>query len=118
MRAGDTSVSVEVFSTYLSAFAEPVDGGLRQMLDPMTFGAWEPADVWADLRSLAMPLHIVRGGTSDVLSSDVVNEMRAQLPAARFHEVDGAGNFLMLAKPERLAAIIDEVVLEVEAIGA
>ena len=118
MNAGDPTVPAEVFSTYLAAFAEPVDGGLRQMLDPMTFGAWAPADVWADLRSLAMSLHIVRGGASDVLSPDVFNEMRAQLPAARFHEIDGAGHFLMLAKPERLAAIIDEVVLEVEATGA
>ena len=118
MRAGDPSVPTEAFSTYLSEFAEPVEGGFRQMLDPMTFGAWEPADVWADLQSLAMPLHFVRGGTSDVLPPEVVNEMRARLTAARFHEIEGAGHFMMLAKPERLAAIIDEAVRDVEAIGA
>jgi pimeloyl-ACP methyl ester carboxylesterase len=37
---------------------------------------------------------------------------------ARFHQINGAGHFLMLAKPERLAAIIEEAILDIEAVGA
>ena len=88
------------------------------MLDPMTYGAWAPADVWTDLQSLPMPLHIVRGGTSRVLSQEVATEMRARLTAAQFHEINDAGHFLMLAKPERLAALIEKVVVDVSFLGA
>lgn len=117
MSATDPTVPTGAFATYLSEFAEPVEGGIRQMLDPMTFGAWAPADVREDLRSLAMPLHLVRGATSRVLSPDAADEMRARFPMARFHEIDGAGHFLMLAKPERLAAIIEEAILDIEPVA-
>lgn len=118
MSAADPTVPTGAFAAYLSEFAEPVEGGIRQMLDPMTFGAWAPADVWEDLRSLAMPLHLVRGAISRVLTAEAADEMRARLPKARFHQIDGAGHFLMLAKPERLAAIIEESVPDIEAVGA
>jgi 2-(acetamidomethylene)succinate hydrolase len=118
MSAADPTVPTHAWLAYLSEFAEPVEGGMRQMLDPMTFGAWAPADVWQDLRSLAMPLYLVRGATSRVLSPEVADQMRARLPRARFYQIDGAGHFLMLAKPRHLAAVIEEVVLDVEAVGA
>lgn len=76
-----------------------------------------PADVWKDLRSLTMPLHLVRGATSRVLSPEAADEMRARLPKARFHQIDGAGHFLMLAKPERLAEVIEETVLDIKPVG-
>lgn len=113
MSAADPSVPTDVLAKYLSDFSETVGGGIRQKLDPMTYGAWEPKDVWNDLATLTMPLHIIRGGTSRVLSAEVAAEMCSRLPKAQYHEVEGAGHFMMLAKPERVETIIRDVVLNI-----
>jgi pimeloyl-ACP methyl ester carboxylesterase len=114
MSAADPSIPKDVLAKYLSEFSEPVEGGIRQMLDPMTYGAWEPEDVWSDLSTLSMPLHIVRGGTSRVLSAEAAEEMRSRLPTARYHEVEGAGHFMMLAKPECVETIIRDVISDLQ----
>ncbi|MGM4963061.1 alpha/beta fold hydrolase [Tardiphaga sp. 1201_B9_N1_1] len=112
MSAADPSIPKEVLSAYLSAFSEPVEGGIRQKLDPMTYGAWEPEDVWNDLATLTMPLHIVRGGNSRVLSAEVASAMCSRIPTARYYEVEGAGHFMMLAKPESLETITRNLIVE------
>lgn len=112
MSAADPSIPTDVLARYLSEFSETVEGGIRQKLDSMTYGAWEPEDVWGDLAKLTMPLHIIRGGTSRVLSAEVAEEMKARLPAAQYHEVEGAGHFMMLAKPDRVEAVIRKAISE------
>ncbi|MDB5619935.1 alpha/beta hydrolase [Tardiphaga sp.] len=106
MNAADPTVPGALFMTYLADFAEAVEGGIRQKLDPQTFGAWSPADVWADLESLDIPLFLVRGETSRVLSRENAEEMQSRMPKAHFEVIDGAGHFLMLAQPESLANVI------------
>lgn len=110
MSAADPSIPTDVLARYLSEFSETVEGGIRQKMDPMTYGAWEPEDVWDDLAKLTMPLHIIRGGSSRVLSADVAEEMKARLPTAQYHEIELAGHFMMRAMPDRVEAVIRKAI--------
>ena len=70
-------------------------------------GALVP-DLWPLYRAIAQqPTLIVRGATSDLLSSAILERMLAEGPQARAIEVEGIGHAPMLDEPQAKAAIID-----------
>lgn len=65
-------------------------------------------DLWPAFTALAggRPSLLVRGGTSDLLSGDIADRMRAAAPSMAFVEVPGVGHAPMLDEPEARAGIL------------
>ena len=66
-------------------------------------------DLWPAFRNLAegRKLLLVRGATSDLLSSDIAGRMREATPEMKFVEVPGVGHAPMLDEPAARDAILD-----------
>ena len=66
-------------------------------------------DLWPAFRNLAegRKLLLVRGATSDLLSSDIAGRMHEAAPEMKFVEVPGVGHAPMLDEPAARDAILD-----------
>lgn len=70
-----------------------------------SFGA-KPVECWTEFDACqGMPLGLIRGAGSDLLSREVSERMRARRPDLIFAEVPGRGHMPFLDEPEALAAI-------------
>jgi len=85
--------------------------GLRINYDPalaevFNRAAAVPDDSWADFDAMAgLPLALIRGANSDLLSPDTAAEMRRRRPDMIFAEVPDRGHVPFLDEPEAVAAI-------------
>lgn len=79
----------------------------RRMREPVLAGlATPPADPWPFFDALAgLPLALIRGEGSDLLSRATAEEMRRRRPDMVYAEVPGRGHVPFLDEPESLAAI-------------
>ena len=65
-----------------------------------------PADLWPLFAALdGLPVALIRGANSDLLSAAAAAEMRRRRPDMIFAEVPGRGHIPFLDEPEALAAI-------------
>jgi pimeloyl-ACP methyl ester carboxylesterase len=87
------------------------DGRLVWKLDPAirniprTGTAARAMDLWVPYARIAVPVLVVRGTESDVLSRDTADRMRVVQPRTTVVEVPGVGHAPSLTEPEALAAI-------------
>lgn len=88
------------------------DGGLDNTYDPALAGALggaiasPPAANWPLFEACAgLPLALIRGANSDILSRATADEMRRRRPDMVFAEVPDRGHTPFLDEPEALAAI-------------
>ena len=91
------------------------DGGFKPHYDPaiaLPFKAVTPelakvgeAMLWAAYDSLKMPLLLLRGAESDLLSPATAQAMSERGPRARLHEFAGVGHAPMLVQPEQRAVV-------------
>ncbi|NNJ10424.1 alpha/beta hydrolase [Chloroflexales bacterium ZM16-3] len=87
-------------------------GGLRPDADGLTLAwpkAWEaqifslvPIDTWDALRRLRMPLLIIRGSRSDLLTDRSWRQLQRRMPNAHLVELDG-GHMVPLERPAAVA---------------
>ena len=98
------------------AFAERLytetDDGLHNRYDPELrtsfLAAFDgpDADLWPLFDAAAeLPLALIRGANSDLLSAETATEMRRRRPDMIFADVAGRGHVPFLDEPEALAAI-------------
>jgi cobalt-zinc-cadmium efflux system protein len=59
--------------------------------------------LWAHYEAIAVPILIVRGGDSDLLSSATVDEMLRRNPHARSITIPGVGHAPAFMKSEQIA---------------
>lgn len=65
-----------------------------------------PPDLWPAFEALGpVPVLLLRGELSDLLSEETVDEMRRRLPGMEAVSVPGVGHAPMLTEPEAVAAI-------------
>jgi pimeloyl-ACP methyl ester carboxylesterase len=65
-----------------------------------------PSDLWPLFDACAgLPLALIRGATSDLLSRETAAKMQARRPDMIFAEVPGRGHLPFLDEPESLAAV-------------
>jgi pimeloyl-ACP methyl ester carboxylesterase len=69
-------------------------------------------DLWDDVANVKVPMLLIRGGTSGVVSDDDVEELRRRKPDAEVLTVDGAGHSIQGDKPVELARILEELLAE------
>lgn len=88
--------------------------GLRITYDPALRGAFlaafqgEPVDLWPLFDACAdLPLALIRGASSDLLSEETAAEMRRRRPDMVFADVPGRAHIPFLDEPESLVAIRD-----------
>lgn len=88
--------------------------GLRIPYDPSLREAFlaafdgPPVDLWPLFDALAgVPLALIRGANSDLLTADTVAKMRARRPDMAFAEVPGRAHIPFLDEPEAVALIRD-----------
>ena len=80
------------------------DPALRRSFD--TAMAAETPDLWPLFDLLeGVPLALIRGANSDILTAEVAGRMRARRPDMTFAEVPHRGHVPFLDEPEALAAI-------------
>ncbi|MEO8539588.1 MAG: alpha/beta hydrolase [bacterium] len=60
---------------------------------------------WDALKAIACPLLVLRGGKSDVLSSDIASRMVEAVPGSKLVEVPGVGHAPILVEPEAVKAL-------------
>lgn len=88
--------------------------GLRIPYDPALRDAFlvafegPPVDLWPLFDALAgLPLALIRGANSDLLTVDTVARMRARRPDMAFAEVPGRAHIPFLDEPASVALILD-----------
>ncbi|MBC7137611.1 MAG: alpha/beta hydrolase [Defluviimonas sp.] len=94
-------------------YEERPEGGLRLRYDPALHTAMlaQPAagatpDMWQVFDALdGLPLAVIRGANSDILSPETLAEMRRRRPDALVAEVPDRGHVPFLDEPESLALI-------------
>ena len=106
----------QVLEDYVEAgFEELAEGGVRLRYPRR----WEarvfevaPHDVWPRLRGLATPVLFVKGERSDTFLGAACERALREVPGARVEVVAGAGHFLPMEQPERLAEVILDYLAE------
>jgi pimeloyl-ACP methyl ester carboxylesterase len=73
-------------------------------------GALDFAVLWDDMAGVRVPVMLVCGSASGVVSDDDRAQFRRMQPAARLETVDGAGHSVQGDRPVELAALIAEFV--------
>ena len=68
---------------------------------------WEPENLWDALPKVTAPVLIVRGGKSQVLQDNVVDDMLAAFPNAQAVTIDEAGHDVPEDRPEEFIAAIE-----------
>jgi len=69
-------------------------------------GAPQPAmDPWEALKTMNVPLLILRGAKSDVLSAPIAARMVEAVPSAKLVEIPGVGHAPILSEPESVKAL-------------
>ena len=87
------------------------DAGLANRYDPelrraFTAGAAAASDAWPVFDALkGLPLALIRGAASDLLTAETATAMRHRRPDMHFAEVPGRGHVPWLDEPEALVAI-------------
>lgn len=106
------NVSEDRWITFLGHVYKETPQGLKINYDPMLYDAVapsfdaEPADAWPLFEHLAgLPLAIIHGANSDLLSRATVDEMARKHPGAIVAHVPDRGHIPFLDEPEALAAL-------------
>ena len=111
---GSEGVPPERWRSEVAHFFTEDEDGLHLTYDPalaqtVAASSGQPApDLWPLFDALAgLPLAMIRGANSDLLTPETFAEMRRRRPDAIAAEVPGRGHVPFLDEPESLAAIRD-----------
>lgn len=82
-------------------------GALASRLNAMPGGLMGPEHAWEQAKRLTMPVLLLRGTLSDVVSPKIASRFVRVLPDARCVEVPGASHSPTLYEPEAQAALLE-----------
>jgi len=107
-----TGVPPDRWRAFVGNLYEETSNGLALLYDPAlrdsflaAFSA-PPADAWPLFDACAgLPLALIRGANSNLLSCETAAEMRRRRPEMIFAELPGRGHVPFLDEPESLSAI-------------
>jgi pimeloyl-ACP methyl ester carboxylesterase len=86
------------------ASLKQVDGGWTPRVDPNVLRRWDAADLWDEARTITRPIFFIRGGQSQVLDAQTLQDMDMAIPASRSITLEQAGhNTYHDMEPEWLA---------------
>lgn len=82
------------------------DGTMMLKYDPKVPVRWDPADLSDALKTISVPVLLVRGGLTTVLPRNIADAMVLALPDAELVEVADSGHSVPTDRPEKLAPIV------------
>lgn len=80
------------FELMAEAQLEPVEGGYQAKHDPNAAMHWRPADLWEEAKAITTPTLFIRGGRSNVLDAQTLQDMDMAIPGARSITLEKAGH--------------------------
>jgi pimeloyl-ACP methyl ester carboxylesterase len=83
---------------------------LNRVREESADGRVDFAEHWDDVSAIRCPLLLVRGGTSQVVGEEDVEEWRRRQPSSEVVVVEGAGHSVQGDKPVELAALIERFI--------
>lgn len=83
------------------------DGRWTFKHDPRVSYYWRPSNLWDELPKITMPVLIVRGGKSVVLSAEAAEKMRAALPNAEVVVIEDAGHTVPEDTPDAFIEVVE-----------
>ena len=95
--------------------AKPNDDGtwtwrydrLNRMREDFAEGVADFGELWDEVSAITCPILLVRGGTSQVVGDEDVEEWMRRQPGTEYVVVEGAGHSIQGDKPLELAALIE-----------
>ncbi len=84
-----------------------VDGGFQPKHDPSAPLHWEPEDLWDEARTISRPILFIRGGRSQVLDAQTLQDMDMAIPTARSVTLEQAGHSTYLDMEHEWLAAAD-----------
>jgi pimeloyl-ACP methyl ester carboxylesterase len=102
----DPQVPVAIMQDYVRGLVRWCDYGFCLNLDPETYASWQPADLEPQLRSIAIPVTIVRGTDSRVMTEEGARRLLAGLAGSRLVTIENAGHLLPISHAWELAELI------------
>tara|TARA_R110002049_G_scaffold133079_1_gene292495 strand:- start:325 stop:1146 length:822 start_codon:yes stop_codon:yes gene_type:complete len=111
MGVGFPGLSAEKWETLARRWFDVRDDGIGLTYDPkirdavIEQSATPAPDLWPFFDLLPVPLAVIRGANSDLLSAQTVARMKARRPALISAEVPNRGHVPFLDEPQALAAI-------------
>lgn len=87
--------------TDLGTYAWKMDPAVRTFTIPPV----PQPDPWESFKAITCPVLVIRGATSDVLSADILGQMKEALPGTDSVEVPGVGHAPSLMEPEAKKAL-------------
>ncbi|MEX1022405.1 MAG: alpha/beta hydrolase [Dehalococcoidia bacterium] len=69
-----------------------VEGGFQPRHDPNAPMKWDAADLWDEAKTITRPIFFIRGGRSQVLDAQTLQDMVLAMPAARSVTLEKAGH--------------------------
>jgi pimeloyl-ACP methyl ester carboxylesterase len=102
----DPQVPVAIMQDYVRGLVRWCDYGFCLNLDPETYASWQPADLEPQLRSIAIPVTIVRGTDSRVMTEEGAKRLLAGLAGSRLVTIENAGHLLPISHAWELAELI------------
>ena len=104
----ETCAAPELLRHIARHSARPLqDGRFTLKTDRATF-LRQPHDVSAELSRILRPTLLIRGGQSNTLSLETVQEMAAHCPCLQTAEIPGAGHHVFLDKPTAFLEAVRE----------
>lgn len=76
-------------------------------IEGQIFSTW-PVRFWFWVRRVTCPVLILRGATSDTFWCRTAERLVRSMPQAKFLEIEGAGHFLPMERPEEVVARVRE----------
>ncbi len=101
--------SAGVLEDYLKWGTKPSPQGVRlscrKEIEAEVFSNW-PDHVWKVLKDIQCPVLILRGGDSRTFVSQALRRVLHRLPHAEGFDIKGAGHFLPMEQPQKVAQAI------------
>ena len=120
MGAGFPDLTQERWETLAARWFKPTDDGMDLRYDPklrdavLAQGAQPTPDLWPFFEAFGdIPLGLIRGANSDLLSRETAQEMARRLPHMVWRDVPNRGHTPFLDEPESLEVlntVLDQVV--------
>ncbi len=84
-----------------------VPGGWQPKHDPRVMRYWQPLDLWEEARTIERPLLLIRGGQSEVITAQQLQDMDMQIPGARSVTLEKAGHSTYYDMEPEWFAVVD-----------
>ena len=93
------------------------DGTLKLIYDPLLAHAFsgpiDDVDMWSIWDNVSCPTLLIRGGNSDLLSTETAEEMTRRGPRAQMIEFEGIGHAPMLMSDDQIKAVRDFLLADI-----